>query len=164
MNREQDHLIEAIQSSGFKACVVVSGGGSGAVSALLTHPGASRFVFEAQVPYSPEAMFDYLGETLEPACSREAAATMAQRAFARAETFSTTSGGTLPVLGIACTAALQTNRPRKGKDRAFVCIKSRQQEQVCEISLSAGGRAGQEEELSHAVLVLIAEYVGVDTP
>jgi len=160
MHEAAGSRIDAIQKSGFKACLVVSGGGSGAIAALLGHPGASRFVFEAQIPYSPEAMFDYLGEKLEQACSPEAAKTMAQRAFERALIFSMSSGNTLPILGIACTAALQTTRERKGDDRVFVCIKSRKEEVMREVSLSAGNRAEQEKQLSQDIIDVITEYVG----
>ena len=128
MEGDKDSLIETIQSSGFKAVIVVTGGGSGAVHALLSHPGASRFVLEAQIPYSPEALFDYLGEKLGQACSSEAASTLAQHAFERALIFSLSSKASFPILGIACTSALKTNRERRGDDRAFVCIKSRKKE------------------------------------
>jgi nicotinamide mononucleotide (NMN) deamidase PncC len=152
-----DNLIETIQSSGFKAVVVVTGGGFGAVHALLSHPGASRFVFEVQVPYSSEAMFDYLGENLDQACSSEAATTLAQRAFERALIFSLSGKVSSPILGIACTSALQTNRERKGEDRAFVCIKSRKKEFSRKLAIPSGSRAEQEAILSDAFLNLIAE-------
>ena len=154
-----DSLIETIQSSGFKAAIVVSGGGSGAVHALLTHPGASRFVLEAQVPYSPEAMFDYLGEKLDQFCSAEAAATMAERAYERALVFSLYNKTGFPILGISCTAALQTNRERKGSDRAFACIKSAKGEIVRELMVPAGNRSKQEEAVSNEFLAMIAEVL-----
>jgi hypothetical protein len=160
MNGISEHQIEAIQSSGYKAAIVVSGGGSGAVHALLVHPGASRFVLEAQIPYSPEAMFGYLGETLGQFCSAEAAAVMAERALERALVFSLSTGNNVPLLGISCTAALQTTRVRRGNDRAFICLKSRREKMVREVELSPGSRAEQEGEVSTALLNLIAEFVG----
>jgi nicotinamide mononucleotide (NMN) deamidase PncC len=163
MEGDKDSLIETIQSSGFKAAIVVTGGGSGAVHALLSHPGASRFVVEAQIPYSPEAMFDYLGENLEQACSSMAAVTLARRAFERALVFSLSSKASFPILGIACTSALQTNRERKGEDRAFVCIKSRRKEVARTLEVSPGSRAEQEAELSDTFLNLIAEFLGEES-
>jgi len=160
MNGISDHQIEAIQSSGYRAAMVVSGGGIGAVHAMLLHPGASRFVLEAQIPYSPEAMFDYLGEKVPRFCSAEAAATMAERAFERALVFSLSSNAGFPILGISCTAALQTNRERKGKDHAFICLKSRKKEVVQELDLSPRSRMEQEEDVSRALLNMIAEFVG----
>jgi len=159
MEGDKDSLIETIQSSGFKAVIVVTGGASGAVHALLSHSGASRFVFEAQIPYSPEALFDYLGEKLGQACSPEAAATLAQRAFERALIFSLSSKVSFPVLGIACTSALQTNRERRGEDRAFVCIKSRKKEITRKVEIFPGSRAEQEAVLSEAFLSLVAGFL-----
>lgn len=159
MNGISDHQIEAVQASGYRAALVVAGGGIGAVHALLLHPGASRFVMEVQVPYSPEAMFDYLGENVPQFCSAEAAATMAERAFERALVFSLASNAAFPILGISCTAALQTNRERKGSDRAFICIKSRKEEITRKLELLPGSRGEQEAAVSHVLLNMIAEYV-----
>ena len=164
MIETSDKLIETIQASGFKACIVVTGGGSGAVHALLSHPGASRFVLEAQVPYNPRAMFDYLGEKLEQHSSKEAAEIMVLRAYERALMLTLPDGFDVPILGIACTAALQTNRERKGEDRAYICIKSRRREIVRKIDLEPGSRIQQESVLSEALLNLIAEFVGDQNP
>lgn len=159
MNGISESLIEAIQSSGYKAAIVVTGGGSGAVHALLSHPGASRFILEAQIPYSPAARFDYLGETLDPACSAQAAATLAARAFERALIFSIACTAAVPILGISCTAALQTNRERKGADRVFAGIKSRTAEVVRTLELVPGSRAEQEELLSRTLLAWVGEFI-----
>ncbi len=53
-------VVEGIHSSGRKLAVVATGGGSQALSWLLNHPGASRVVLEAQVPYCDRALEDYL--------------------------------------------------------------------------------------------------------
>ena len=160
MKGEHDNLIEGIQGSGHKAALIVSGGGSGAVHALLSHPGASRFMLEAQIPYSPPAMFDYLGEKLDGFCSETAAQTMAERAYERALIFTLSDGVAQPILGIACTAALQTTRERKGPDRAFFCIKSRKREVAHKLELVPGSRAEQEEVVSKALLNFIAAFLG----
>jgi nicotinamide mononucleotide (NMN) deamidase PncC len=160
MKVAREQLIELIHASGYKACLVVTGGGSGALHALLAHPGASRFVLEAQVPYSPESMSDYLGECPGRFCSPETATAMAQRAFERASDFFPSGAEGMPVLGISCTAALQTIRTRKGADRAFICIKSGEQQEVREIELEQGSRGEQEDELSTQFLAFIAGFVG----
>ena len=163
MDTMPDNLVESIQSSGYRACLVVAGGGTGAVHALLSHPGASRFVLEAQVPYSPRALFDYLGEEVGQACSREAAETMAGRAFERAMVFSLAETMAHPILGIACTAALQTTRERRGADRAHVCIKARKHRLERKIELEHGSRAEQEAALSDRLLALITDFIS-DNP
>lgn len=160
MEGEHDNLIEEIQGSGHRAALVVSGGGSGAVHELLSHPGASRFVLETQIPYSPAAMFDYLGEKLDGFCSERAAQVMAERAYERALIFTLTDDARLPILGIACTAALRTTRDRKGADRAFFCIKARKREVVRSLEVEPGTRAEQEEIVSTALLNFIAAFLG----
>lgn len=161
MKGDRNSLIEGIQDSGHKAALIVSGGGSGAVHALLSHPGASRFVLEVQIPYSPSAMFDYLGEKLDGFCSEDAAKSMAQRAYERALIFTLPYGDEHPILGIACTAALQTTRERKGADRVFFCIKSRKREMLRRLELEPGARNEQEEVVSTALLDFIADFLGV---
>jgi len=160
MNGDREHLIESIQSSGFKACLVIAGGGSGAAHALLSHAGASRFILEIQVPYSRRALFDYLGEELEQMCSEAAASTLAARAYERAVMFTLADESLPPILGIACTAALQTNRERRGEDRAYIGIKTRHSEWIRKIELHPDSRYAQEEQLSRALLEMIAESTG----
>ena len=161
MKGEHDNLIEGIQACGHKAALIVSGGGSGALHALLSHPGASRFVLEAQIPYSSAAMFDYLGEKLDGYCSESAAQTMAERAYERALIFTLTDAAKPLILGIACTAALQTTRERKGSDRAFFCIKSKAREAVRALEVGPGSRAEQEAFVSTALLTFIGDFLGL---
>ena len=157
MNNEQNKQIETIQSSSYKAAIVVSGGGSGAVHSLLAHPGASRFILEAQIPYIFEVLADYLGETPEQACSEKTARLMATRAFDRAFRFAPHSSRTI---GISCTAALQTTRARKGEDRAFIGLKIERKESVYPIKFNGGTRATQEEYLSAELLKIVANFLG----
>ena len=153
---EQDRLAEAILSSGFQAALAIAGGGSGAAHALLSHPGASRFVLEVQVPYSPGALAAYLGGEPARACSESTARAMADRALEHAAGL----GAERP-LGVACTAALQTSRPRRGNDRAFVCFRRAGEEAFLQrLELSGTSRKEQEEELSTALLRALAGFVG----
>ncbi|MEN7974059.1 MAG: hypothetical protein ABFR47_09530 [Verrucomicrobiota bacterium] len=158
MNGERDKQIEAIQSSGYKAAVVVTGGGSGAVHALLSHPGASRFVLDIQIPYSAEALAAYLGGTVVRACSEETVRLLAQVALARASRFTHPAS---EAIGIACTSALQTNRERKGSDRAYICIKSTEKEVLHKLELEPGSRGRQDAVVSDMLLGLTAGFIGV---
>ncbi len=162
MGAGNGQLIERIQSSGHKAAMVVSGGGSGAVHDMLCHPGASRFMLEAQIPYSASAMIDYLGGEPESYCSEAAAKALAERAYERALIFTLPRGDQSPILGVACTAALQTIRERRGLDRAYICIRSRKNETLRRLDLENGTRAEQEATLSAAILESIARFLGVE--
>ncbi|WP_136077971.1 hypothetical protein [Pontiella desulfatans] len=149
-------MIEAIQSSGFQSVWAVTGGGVGAVHAMLAHPGASRFVLDIRIPYSPDALAGFLGKTPASSCSEDAARAMAQVAFDHASSL------THHALGIACTAALQTKRTRRGADRAHICIQSAGQT-VCEkVDVAPGSRSQQDAFLSGVLLDRIAEFVGAD--
>jgi nicotinamide mononucleotide (NMN) deamidase PncC len=144
---QKNDLIEEIQASGYQSVWVVTGGGIGAVHCMLAHPGASRFVKDIRIPYSPEALEDFLGEPPESACSEKTARLMAAKALEKS------------TMGIACTAALQTNRTRKGADRAFICIQS-QKKTACKcIDLDPGTRSEQDAFVSGMLLALIAEFV-----
>ena len=106
-------------NSGFQAIFIVTGGGLGALYKLLRSPGASRFVVNAHVPYSSEALTHVLGEKPEQAVSPVTARALAHKAF-----FEGTDDPSRKRVGVACTATLQTDRVRRGKDRAFLCIKT----------------------------------------
>ncbi|MFA7256155.1 MAG: CinA family protein [Kiritimatiellales bacterium] len=152
MNPKQ---IKCILNSGHRAVIVTAGGGSGALHALLGTPGASRFISEAHVPYSPEALERFLGEKTEHAVSPETAVKLAQAAFK----FPCSD---FKFLSISCTAALQTDRERKGEDRAFICIKTAEMEKLYSLHFSKTSRAEQEALLSDWLLVLIAQAVGAE--
>lgn len=145
--------IERILNSGCRAVLVTAGGGSGALNALLTTPGASRFVVEANIPYSPEALERFLGEKPEHSVSPATAIKLAQTAV---------RGQDAGVIGVSCSAALMTDRQRRGEDRAFICIKTVEAEKLYALYFSKTSRAEQEALLSDWLLVLIAQAVGAE--
>jgi nicotinamide mononucleotide (NMN) deamidase PncC len=151
-------LIEAIQSSGYKAVLVLTGGGVGAVHAILAHPGASRFVLDVQIPYCPEALAEYLGHEPVSACSEETARQLAQTAFNHASRLTSRAA-----LGVACTAALQTTRARRGSDRAFICIQSSDRTIFQPLEIDPGTRSQQDAWVSGSLLAKMYECVGVDS-
>ena len=157
MNAKGDNLVEAIQSSGYKAVLVVTGGGVGAIHALLEHPGASRFVLDVQIPYSAAALDEFLGEAPASACSEETARRLAARAFERASRLAPHAA-----LGIACTAALQTTRERRGSDRAYICIQSENRTICQHLEIDPGTRSQQDAWVSGSLLAKIFEFVGVN--
>ncbi len=156
--------IERILNSGYRAVLVTTGGGSSAVNALLTAPGASHFVVEAHVPYSPEAIERFLEKKPEHSVSPATARKLAEVAFnvGRASCLSGQAGSLSYIMGIACTAALQTDHERRGADRAFICIKTAGAEKVYALHLSKTSREEQEALLSDWLLTLIAYAVGAE--
>ena len=55
-----DTCVRLIHATPRRGALALAGGGAGALAWLLSTPGASGTVLEASVPYSREAMLDYL--------------------------------------------------------------------------------------------------------
>lgn len=158
------NLVKPILNSGFRAVLVATGGGSGALNTLLSTPGASRFVVEACMPYSPEALERFLSGKPGQAVSFATARALAEKAFSRCldSRERQHSGENLPSIGMACTAALQTDRERRGENRAFICIKTAAAEKIYALHLSKTSRESQEQLLSGWLLTLIAQATGAE--
>ncbi len=154
-------VIESFHRSGCELVLAVTGGGSGAISALLEVPGASAVVLEAIVPYSAAALADWLGGTPDQACSEDAARAMAMASFERARRLSTTPPDA--VRGIGVTASLATTRAKRGAHRVHVAWQSANRTVVESVELEKGARSRDEEEAVASALVLdaVAEACGV---
>ncbi len=144
------------------AVLVVTGGGTQALADLLAVPGASKTVLEALVPYSDPALAEFLRTAPMQAVSVETAAAMAQAAYRRAQQLR--DQVTTPVIGLACTATLATDRPKKGDHRAHVGLCTANSTIVYSLTLTKGARdrAGEERVVSNLVLNVLAE--GCDQP
>lgn len=153
----KSELIESIQTSGVKACMVLSGGGISAAQQILGHGGASRFVLDVQVPYIQKAFDNYLRFKPESYCSVETAMDLSIQAYENALALT----GDEDVIGIACTAGIATNRVRRGEDRAFVSVTGKYGNVVAKLECTTEGREAQEQEVGEFVLELVAKFVGV---
>lgn len=139
------------------AVLVVTGGGAQALADLLTVPGASRTVLEALVPYSEQSLAEFLGALPVQSVSVETAAVLAQTAYQRA--LRLRRDGTVPVIGLSCTATLMTDRPKKGAHRAHVGLCRGEQTRVYSLTLQKGARDRQGEErlVSDLLVQVLAE-------
>lgn len=151
---ERSDLIDGVHRSPSMAVLVVTGGGSRAVADLLTVPGASRTVLEAWAPYGERSLTGFLGATPRQAVSVETASAMARKACERAVRLRPRADA--PVMGVACTAALATDRPRKGDHRAHVAVCADGTVTVRSVTLEKGARSREAEERAVADLVLSA--------
>ena len=78
-------------------------------------PGASRTLLDARVPYSTAALTVALGGHVPGKfASPETAAAMAQEAYRSAAEFAAFGAD---IVGVACTAALLTDRSRRGENQ-----------------------------------------------
>ncbi len=102
----------------------LTGGGSRLLSDLLTLPGASATVLEARVPYSAVALADLIGH-IESSTQPEVAGALGMLAHARSRQLAPCSDADKRCLfGFGLTAALETNRVRRGVNRAHICVQT----------------------------------------
>ena len=136
--------------------LVVTGGGTQALADLLAVPGASRTVLEALVPYSAASVTEFLGALPNQVVSIETATALARGAYQRASTLHHEQE--IPIVGVACTAALVTNRPKKGAHRAHLGVSSSDETRVYSLTLTKGARDRREEErvVSDLLLAVLA--------
>src|SRR5713101_3806852 len=156
-------LISTLHASGRKAALAITGGGSGAVGALLRVPGGSRLLIEAQVPYDALALATFLGFAPAQACSSDTAIAMARSARARAARL-VPAGADL--VGLGATAALVRDRPRKDEHRFHIAFANSAGIAHCTCVLAKGrrDRAAEEDLVSRAIVLWLARACGIAAP
>lgn len=158
--------IAAIHESVSRGFFVVTGGGSAVLSRLLAVPGASRTVLEAVIPYSPDAMTEFMRQRPEQFCCEPTARRIASMAWSRARNCLSPKCENVPesVFGFALTATLATNREHRGAHRAYAAFQSRSRTISYALELPKGqlDRAAEEELTANWALELIAEFCGVE--
>jgi hypothetical protein len=156
-------LIPALQGSGPKAALAITGGGSGAIGELLRVPGGSRLLIEAQVPYDASALEDLLGFDPAQACSADTAIAMAHAIRARAARLMPAG---IDLVGLGATAALVSDRPRKGEHRFHIAFATAAGIAHCTCILAKGrrDRAAEEDLVSGAIVLWLARACGVAAP
>jgi hypothetical protein len=152
-----------VHASGRQLVIALTGGGSGAVTALLQTPGASRSVLEVVVPYSLAALTDWLGAAPEQACSAATARQMAMAAFMRARALAPETDAKL-LVGAGCTASLASDRPKRGEHRLYVAVQTAERSLSHSLVLAKGlrDRAGEESMAAAAVLWSLGIVCGVE--
>lgn len=158
-----DHAIwdavEAILAHRVQMAVAVTGGGSSLLNWLFNHPGASRALLEAQIPYCAPALENYLAFPGPHRVEAQTARQMADTAYARARLLSAADAA---CWGVGLTAALATDRTRRGADRAHFAVRTGASQKVFQLAFAKGqaDRLEQEEMLSRFVLDEIARQCG----
>ena len=124
--------------------VVVTGGGSRAISDLLCVPGGSRTLLEALVPYGSKALVEFLAAEPEHFCAEPTARIMAVQAYTRAVKLREDDR---PVVGVGATASLVSDRPKRGPHRCHVASQTDAATESYSVVLTKGRRTRLEEEL-----------------
>ncbi len=155
-------LISAAHTSGRKAALAITGGGTGAAGELLRVPGGSQLLIEVQVPYSEQALESYLGFAPAQACSADTSIAMAHKARMRAAGLAGEREGA-NIVGLGATAALVSDRPRRGEHRFHIACDAAEGVSHCTIVLAKGRRDRAEEEalVARAVILWLARTCGV---
>ncbi len=162
-SRDRAGLAAAIHDTDLMVVVAVTGGGVAVVTDLLGVPGASRTVLEVVIPYAGPAMEDFIGARVDQAVSETTAEAMAAAALRRARALAPPDA---PVAGVGCTAALVTDRERRGEDRAHVALALPSGTQVRTLHFDKGDldRLAQDRLVADLVLDGIAAGAGLTAP
>lgn len=158
-------LIAEIHARARPAVLAVTGGGSSAIAELLAVPGASRTVLDARVPYSAEALIEWLGHKPDHFCDEHTALAMASVGCYRARKLiaAAKSPVTTDSLGVSCTASLASDRPKRGDHRCHVAVQSAQFTASYSLILEKGARsrAGEETLVGQLILLALADACAI---
>lgn len=144
-----------------------TGGGISLLQELLTEPGASATVLEATVPYAHTALDERLGGTPDQACSADTARALAMAAWQRARVLEPTGATpTRDLFGFGCTAALATNRPKRGEHRAFLAVQTLDVTATCSVVFDKGAdglgdRDAEELQITSLAWQLLDKALGI---
>lgn len=156
-------LISAMHASGRKAALAITGGGSGAIGELLRVPGGSRLLLEAQVPYDEHALAEFLGFAPAQASSADTAIALARTARNRAAKLAPDASD---LVGLGATAALVSDRPRRGEHRYHAAFVNSAGVAHCTAVLAKGrrDRAAEEDLVARSIILWLAKACGVAAP
>lgn len=157
-----DYPVSVLHAQLPRAILAITGGGASTLGHLLSIPGASRWLLETIVPYSPSSLAEFLGRVPEQACSAATAEAMARRARDRARWLAPGE----PVLGLGATASLASDRPKKGDHRVHVAVAFNDKITCFSLTLAKGQRerAGEESVCSALILHALAAVMGIPGP
>ena len=156
-------LISQIHDTPHKAVLAVSGAGTQAVAWVMGVAGASRTVLEVVVPYGRLSMSGFLGFEPEQSAAADTARQMARAAYRKARAQLRDGSDNSPPLGLACAAAIATDRPRRGEHRAFVATWSEEGTTTYSLRFHKGlrDRDGEEQVVSRLIVSALAAASGL---
>jgi hypothetical protein len=158
----QREMIEEILDSGYKAGLIITGGGTEAISQLLQYGGGSKFLLDAKIPYSTRAFTSLTGRQSD-FVSLEACDQLTRRALFDAHHYGAGFDG--PIIGVGCTAKLTYDGERSGrKHEAFIGIGCSKNGACAATHVRVGfphpmNRQEQESWLAEGILACIFTFV-----
>jgi hypothetical protein len=160
---ERVAFVERLHTSPRSGVIAVTGGGALLLSDLLTVPGASATVLEANVPYAGAALANFIGAAPEQACSVETACDIAMAGWIRA--LALDSAAPQHRFGLGCTASLATTARKRGDHRVHIALQTLAETRTWSLTLAKGTRDRLTEErlVADIALTALAESFGIDT-
>ncbi|MDX1614030.1 MAG: hypothetical protein R3300_06940 [Candidatus Promineifilaceae bacterium] len=160
MKEQISELVATVHDRPGMVVLVTAGAGTQALAWLLGVGGASRTLLEARVPYAASAFDDFLGLTPGQYAAPPTAARLAGRALQRAHQLEDHAS---PLVGLACSATIVTDRPKRGQHRAHVVAWTATGVRRYSLVLEKGARdrTGEETLVSHLILNTLAETLDV---
>ncbi len=162
MDSAIEKTVTAVHAAPPKVVLEFAGAGSLALAWLHGVGGSSRTVLEATDRYAAASLVEAVGFTPQSFASPEVAEALAARAYARARRLAPAE----PVAGVGCTAAIATDRTKRGEHRACVALRSVLGTTSYTLVLTKGLRTRGEEEsvVSSLILAAVARACGVNAP
>ena len=158
MTTLNQQLIETVYSSDGQFSLAITGGGTSAIASLFEVPGASSTLLEATVPYHSAALGRFVSGSGPLGCNTHTARAMAMSAYTSARSISPEDN----VIGIGCTAAIATNRVRKGTDRCHIAVQAAEFTTTYDIDLNReDDRREQEAICRDAIIAAMARAVDI---
>ena len=152
----------------------VTGGGTTAIEWVFTVAGASQSLMDAGVVYARSSLEQFIHKYTKPNedisfCSTATSVMMADAAWTRAaelylaDTRNFGDLATVNFFGISCTAALVSDRPKKGPHRVHIASSSQVRSHAYTVSFEKGARTRVQEDAACSRLILdaVAECSGV---
>ena len=157
MTNVKETILE-INGTDQKLVLIISGAGIQAAKWILDVPGASQTILEIQIPYSNKAMHELLEYTPTNFVSENTVIDMARKAYEKSVALRSNNE---PVLGIACTAAISTDRDRRGQNHAYICSWTAHSRNIEHITLQKGKRDRVSEDLiiSQSIINMISKVI-----
>jgi hypothetical protein len=160
-DKEIHELVRKIHDSPGRLILVAAGAGTRALASLLGVSGATRTLLEALIPYDESSFDDFLGRKPKKYVAARTAGLLSGRAVVRARHL---YRGDEPVIGLACSATIITDRPKRGLHRAHITAWTGEEVDRYALYLSKGkrDRQGEEEMVSLVIMRAIARAYRID--
>ncbi len=169
LNGDDLFKVAAIHASGYMLNMSVAGAGYTAIAKLFALPGASSIMYGVMMPYHSAYTHDYYRKTCGydqnldkldvPAVSKKSTDNMASSLWFNMNPM---SHDVVYQAGVAVSAALQTNRERRGSDHVWMSVFTHEGMQSQHLDLTGHDRATQEQIVSDSLIHFLIKCLGVE--